>query len=215
MASLQIPSRLFAAIYDRMNAPVEEAGGREIRRELLAASEGATLEIGAGTGANLEHYPAAVTRLVLLEPEAAMAAKLSARLDGLGRSAEIVAAGADPLPFDDDAFDTVVVTLVLCTVPDQVAALAGIDRVLKPGGRLLFIEHVRSEDERIARRQDRLRPVWNVIGRGCNPNRDTLAALQRSPLEVETVRREWMDKAPSFTREAIVGVARTASGAPA
>lgn len=215
MPSVQIPSRLFAAIYDRMNAPVEEAGGWEMRRELLSAAEGATLEIGAGTGANLEHYPVAVTRLVLLEPEAAMVAKLRARLDGLARSAEIVAAGVDPLPFEDDAFDTVVVTLVLCTVPDQAAALADVDRVLKPGGRLLFIEHVRSEDERIARRQDRIRPVWNVIGRGCSPNRDTLAALERSPLAVEAVRREWMDRAPALTREVIVGVARPASGAPA
>ena len=210
---LQIPARLFAAVYDRMNAPVEEAGGWEIRRKLLAVAEGATLEIGAGTGANLEHYPPAVTRLVRLEPEAAMAGTLRAKLAASGREAEVVAGGADPLPFADDAFDTVVLTLVLCTVPDQAAALVEVDRVLKPGGRLLFIEHVRSVDERIARRQDRIRPLWQVIGRGCNPNRDTLVALERSALEVEVVRRERMERAPSFAREAIVGVARARVGA--
>lgn len=216
MPSVQIPSRWFAAVYDRMNAPVEEAGGWELRRELLSAAEGATLEIGAGTGVNLEHYPTAVTRLVLLEPEAPMAAKLRTKLAASRRDAEVVAGGANPLPFASHAFDTVVVTLVLCTVPDQGTALAEVDRVLKPGGRLLFLEHVRSEDERIARRQDRIRPVWNIIGRGCNPNRDTLAAIERSPLAVDVVRRERMDRAPSFTNEILVGVARAVSpGVPA
>jgi ubiquinone/menaquinone biosynthesis C-methylase UbiE len=157
-----------------------------------------------------------VTRLVLLEPEAPMAAKLRARLATAGREAEVVVGSADPLPFASATFDTAVVTLVLCTVPDQAAALAEVGRVLKPGGRLLFLEHVRSEDERIARRQDRVRPIWNVVGRGCNPNRDTLAALERSPLAVEAVRRERMDRAASVANEVIVGVARVeTSAAPA
>ena len=207
---IKIPSRLFAAVYDRMNAPVEEAGGRELRRGLLAGAEGATLEIGAGTGANLEHYPAAVTRLVLLEPEAPMAAKLRARLATAGREAEVVAGSADPLPFASATFDTAVVTLVLCTVPDQAAALAEVGRVLKPGGRLLFLEHVRSEDERIARRQDRVRPIWNVVGRGCNPNRDTLAALEASPLDVEAVEHGRLPKAAGIVEPLLIARARRA-----
>jgi len=104
---------------------------------------------------------------------------------------------------------------VLCTVPDPGAALAEIDRVLRPGGRLLFIEHVRSLDPRIARRQDHIRPVWKVVGRGCHPNRDTLAALDRSPLRVESVRREQLPEVPSFANESIVGVARAGAVAPA
>ena len=99
-------------------------------------------------------------------------------------------------------------TLVLCSVPDQAQALAEIRRVLKPGGRLLFMEHVRSERPRTARIQDRIRPLYNVLGRGCNPNRDTLAALRASPLEIDEVRRERVPKAPPVENEAIIGIAR-------
>jgi ubiquinone/menaquinone biosynthesis C-methylase UbiE len=202
---MSVMGRLFAAMYDRMMRDTEEAGLREHRRALLSRASGRVLEIGAGTGLNLEHYGPAVTELVLTEPEEAMARKLRAKLD----RGEVISAGAGDLPFEDASFDTVVSTLVLCTVPDQQGALAEIRRVLKPEGRLLFLEHVRSQDPKTARRQDRVVPIWRVVGHGCHPNRDTAAALARAGfvLELEGWR---IPKAPSFIRPAIEGVATPA-----
>lgn len=198
--------RLFAALYDTIGKGSEEAGMREERRQLLAAAEGATIEIGAGTGLNLQHYPDAVTRLVLAEPDRHMRARLLRRADSLRPGVQIVAATADRLPFPDETFDTAVVTFVLCSVPDQQAALREIARVVKPTGRLLFLEHVRSDDPKVAKRQDRVRPLYNLVG--CNPNRATLAALEGSPFEVETVKHGEVPKAPKVERPLIVGVAR-------
>jgi ubiquinone/menaquinone biosynthesis C-methylase UbiE len=198
--------RLFAALYDTVSKGSEEAGMREERRQHLAGAGGATIEIGAGTGLNLEHYPEAVTRLVLAEPDQHMRKRLQQRLDKLGRQAEIVDAPVEQLPFADGTFDTAVVTWVLCSVPDQSTALAEIARVLKPDGRLLFIEHVRSDDPKVAKRQDRIRPLYNLVG--CNPNRDTLAAIEASPLRVESVEHGEVPKAPKVERPMIVGTAR-------
>ena len=197
---------MFAAFYDRVSKGSEEAGLREERRQLLAAAEGATLEIGAGTGLNLEHYPEAVTRLVLTEPDEHMRRRLARRVSEVRPSTEIVAAGVEGLPFPDGTFDTVVVTFVLCSVPQQEAALAEVARVLKPGGRLLFLEHVRSDDEKLAKWQDRITPLYNIVG--CNPNRDTLAAIEASALAVETVEHGEVPKAPKVERPMIAGTAR-------
>ena len=198
--------RLFAALYDTVSRGSEEAGLREERKQLLAAAAGATLEIGAGTGLNLAQYPEAVTRLVLVEPDRHMRRRLGRRLEAVDRTAEIVAASVDDLPFPDASFDTVVVTYVLCSVPDQADALAEIARVLKPDGRFLFLEHVRSADPKVARRQDRIRPLYNLVG--CNPNRDTLAGIESSSLTVESVRHGEVPKAPKVGRPMIVGTAR-------
>jgi ubiquinone/menaquinone biosynthesis C-methylase UbiE len=198
--------RLFAALYDAVSKGSEAAGMRQERRQLLAGTEGATIEIGAGTGLNLEHYPEAVTRLVLAEPDRHMRRRLGARVDAVGRAAEVIDAPAERLPFPDATFDTAVVTLVLCSVPSQEAALAEIARVLKPNGRLLFIEHVRSDDPKVAKRQDRIRPLYNLVD--CNPNRETLAAIEASPLKVESVRHGEVPKAPKVERPMIVGTAR-------
>ena len=198
--------RVFAALYDTVSKGSEAAGMREERRQLLAGTEGATIEIGAGTGLNLEHYPEAVTRLVLAEPDRHMRRRLRRRVDALGRAAEVIDASAERLPFPDATFDTAVVTLVLCSVPHPQVALAEIARVLKPNGRLLFIEHVRSGDPKLAKRQDRIRPVYNLVG--CNPNRDTLAAIEASALRVESVKHGEVPKAPKVERPMIVGTAR-------
>ena len=203
---MAIRRRLFAAFYDRVSKGSEEAGLREERRQLLAAAEGATLEIGAGTGLNLEHYPAAVTRLVLAEPDEYMRRRLARRVADDRPSAEIVEAGIERLPFPDESFDTVVVTFVLCSVPGQEAALAEVARVLKPGGRLLFLEHVRSDDEQVAKWQDRITPLYNLVG--CHPNRDTLSAIEASALVLETVEHGDVPKAPKVERPLIVGMAR-------
>ena len=203
-----IPARLFASVYDRMLAASEEAGLRERRRELLAQATGRVLEIGAGTGLNVEHYTDRATDLVFLEPERPMAERLRARVVR-GR---VVEAPAESLPFPDDSFDTVVSTLVLCTVRDLDRALEEIKRVLAPGGRLLLFEHVRSEDPGLARWQDRLHRPWRWIGRGCHCNRDTAAALVRHGFAVQ-IERTRLPKAAAIAKPAIVGVAEPAEAA--
>jgi len=202
---MAIRRRLFAAFYDTVSKGSEEAGLRDERHELLASAEGATLELGAGTGLNLEHYPEAVTRLVLAEPDEHMRRRLERRAGQVFPAAEIIDAGAERLPFPDATFDTAVVTFVLCSVPDQDAALRELARVLKPAGRLLFLEHVRSEDPGLAKWQDRVTPLYNLVG--CNPNRDTLAALEASEFGVESVRHGEVPKAPKVERPLIVGSA--------
>lgn len=198
---------LFARGYDRFNRVVEDAGLREKRRALLARAQGRTLEIGAGTGINLELYPDSVTELVLTEPDSHMRQQLQKRLTAVGRRAEVVDAGGERLPFPDASIDTAVATLVLCTIPDPEAVLGEVARVLKPAGRLLFLEHVRAEDPKTARWQDRLERPWSWFGRGCHPNRDTLAVIEASALEVADVERDQMPKAPPVVRPLIVGEA--------
>ncbi len=196
----------YAATYDLLNGPAERAGLREQRHDLLTQATGATIEIGAGTGLNLPYYPPAVTRLALIEPDPHMSLRLRRRAYRLGREAEILDATADRLPFPDASFDTAVVTFTLCSVPDEQVALGEITRVLAPGGRLLFLEHVRSADPRIAARQDKIPFPYPLIG--CHPNRDTLAEIKASPLAVESVRTGELPKAPEIERPMIMGIAR-------
>ena len=203
---MSVWGRIFAAMYDRMLKDTEEAGLRDHRRAIVGRARGRVLEIGAGTGLNLDHYGPEVTELVLTEPEEPMAKRLRAKLtDG-----EVIGAGAEDLPFPDGSFDTVVSTLVLCTVPDQERAIAEIRRVLKPDGQLLLLEHVRSDEPGTAKWQDRLHGPWKAVGNGCHCNRDTAAALTRAGfrLDVESWR---MPKAPPIVRPAIEGVATPAA----
>jgi ubiquinone/menaquinone biosynthesis C-methylase UbiE len=199
---------LFARGYDRFNKGIEDAGLRDKRRSLLARAEGRALEIGAGTGVNLEVYPDAVTELVLIEPDRHMREQLEKNVAAQRRRVAVVDAGGERLPFPDGSFDTAVATLVFCTIPDPEAALDEIARVLKPGGRLLFLEHVRSTDPKAARWQDRLERPWGWFGRGCHPNRDTLATIGGSALEVAEVEHDRMPKAPPIVRPLLVGEAR-------
>ena len=200
--------RIFAAGYDWFLKGTEEAGLRDERRRLLADASGATVEIGAGTGLNLELYPPAVTELVVTEPSPHMATRLRQRAAGDSRVREVVEAPAEQLPFEDDRFDTAVATLVLCTVGDPQRAVSEIARVLKPGGRFLFIEHVRSSEPRLARWQDRLERPWKLFGAGCHCNRDTVATLRSSTLEVEEVREGSLPKSPPIVRPKVFGAAR-------
>ncbi len=196
--------RIFASIYERAVGASEEAGLRERRRDLLTRAEGRTVELGAGTGLNFDHYPEAVEELILTEPFPPMAKQLRERV---GAGATVIETPADRLPLPDDSVDTVVSTLVLCTVDDVPATLAEIARVLRPGGRLLFAEHVRSDDPELARRQDRWMRPWKFIGHGCRCNRDTLAAIAASPLEVESVEHGEIPKATPIVRPLVVGSA--------
>jgi SAM-dependent methyltransferase len=186
---------LFAAIYDSSLRRGEHAGMADHRQSLLAAASGRVLEIGAGTGLNLPHYPEGID-LVLTEPEAPMARRA-------GRP--VVPASAEELPFEDASFDTAVSTLVLCTVSDPARAIAELRRVLRPGGRLLFIEHVRGEG-RLARWQDRLEGPWRRIGNGCHANRDTLSALRAGGFEVDARRDTW-HRMPRLIRPLALGTA--------
>jgi ubiquinone/menaquinone biosynthesis C-methylase UbiE len=198
----------YASVYDVINQPAEAAGLRAERRRLLAQASGPTLEIGAGTGLNLAHYPAAVTQLTLAEPDPFMARRLHRRIAAIRPDAELLDATAAQLPFADASFDTVVVTFVLCSVPDPDAALAEIARVLRPGGRLLFAEHVRSDDPQVAAQQDRQPFPYKLMG--CHPNRATLDTIAASPLRVEEVRHGETPKAPKIERPLIIGAARLA-----
>jgi ubiquinone/menaquinone biosynthesis C-methylase UbiE len=197
----------FAAVYDRLMASTERAGLADRRAALIADARGATLELGAGTGLNLRHYPDAVTELVLTEPDSHMARRLRSRVADAGRPVEVVEAPAERLPLEDARFDTAVVTLVLCTVKEPAQALAEIARVLKPGGRLLFIEHVRADASGLVRWQDRLERPWGWIAGGCHPNRDTVGSLDASALRVESVERGEMPKAPPLVKPLVAGVA--------
>jgi ubiquinone/menaquinone biosynthesis C-methylase UbiE len=196
----------YIATYDLLIGPAERAGLRQQRHDLLAQATGATIEIGAGTGLNLPHYPRSVTRLVLIEPEPQMARRLRRRAAGSGRDVEIIEATAGQLPLPDASFDTAVVTFALCSVPDEQAALGEIARVLAPGGQLLFLEHVRSADPVIAAKQDKMPFPYPLVG--CHPNRDTLREIEASPLTVESVRGGELPKAPAIERPMLVGTAR-------
>jgi ubiquinone/menaquinone biosynthesis C-methylase UbiE len=205
---MNVWGRIFAAGYDRVMASTEQAGLAKRRRDLLARVHGAVVEIGAGTGANLAAYPlGALTELVLVEPEEPMAKRLEQRLRGVVAPARVLRAPAESIPLPDASFDFAVCTLVLCTVSDPAQALAELRRLLKPGGQLLFLEHVRAEDPGLARWQDRLAPVWLRVGHGCHCNRSTLAAIQAGGFEVTDVEQGRMPKAFPILKPLIVGVA--------
>lgn len=198
-------SRFSALVYDPFLWWAERSGMTDRRRSLLASARGRVLELGAGTGLNLPHYPEGLERLVLAEPDAHMARRLQGRLDRLGRSAQVVRAPAEVLPFGDGAFDTVVSTLVLCTVPEPEPALEEVRRVLRPGGSLLFLEHVRSDDPRLARRQDRLHGAWRSFSDGCNCNRPTLELLREQGFDVPAVQRGTWRRMPAIVHPLVSG----------
>jgi ubiquinone/menaquinone biosynthesis C-methylase UbiE len=200
--------RAFARGYDSFQRRSCAAGMEDKRRQVLGEARGRTLEIGSGTGINLDNYGAEVTELVLSEPDRHMVALLRRKVDGSSRPARVVDAPADKLPFDDESFDTVTLVYVLCTVPDPGAALREIARVLRPGGRLLFIEHVRSPEPGLARWQDRLHTPWRVFANGCHCNRDTVAAIAGSPLELGQVERGEIPEVPPLVRPMVAGTAR-------
>lgn len=177
--------RLAAALYDHATAGLESEALGAHRRRLLQDARGHVLDVGAGTAANVPHYPPSVERIVLLDPDAGMLARAARRAGRFGERATVHLGSAEQLPFADGSFDCVVFTLALCTVKNVPAALSEAARVLRPTGRLLILEHVRSWDPRLARWQDRLAPLQRLFAGGCNPNRDTLSALRHAGFRVD------------------------------
>lgn len=170
--------RIFAAVYDFQGAALERGVLGERRERLLGGLRGEVLDIGAGTGVNLQYF-AEASRVVASEPDPAMRRRLERKLGQARVPAEVRGDPAESLSEPDGRFDAVVFTLVLCTVADPDCALGEARRVLKPGGRLVVLEHVRG-DGQLAVWQDRLDPLWSRVIAGCHPNRDTRAAVERA-----------------------------------
>lgn len=195
-------ARVFATVYDPFVSVAERRGLAKARHELLAGLRGRVLEIGAGTGLNIAHYPEDV-EVVYTEPDAHMAARLRRR------GVDVVDAGAQALPFPDASFDAVVSTLVLCTVPDLPGSLREIRRVLKPDGQLVFLEHVRAPaGSSLAQWQDRLHDPWKAFACGCHCNRDIRSAIDAAgyrDLDVHDYAWRFM---PRIVRPIIAGSAQ-------
>jgi len=202
-------SLFMAMIYDRFMDATEEACLRRWRGELLADLEGDVLELGAGTGANLPHHPRDLSRLVLTEPDKHMRRQLEARAREHRPDAEVTPASASALPFADASFDAVVSTLVLCSVPELDTTLREVWRVLKPGGRFLFLEHVAAAPGTGRRRLQRVvDPLWRRVADGCRLTRDTERAMLDAGFTLERIERESLRKAMAIVRPSIRGVAR-------
>lgn len=188
---------LFARLYERMSAQADSRGGAQHRRELLSGLTGRVIEVGAGNGRNFAHYPPEVTDVVAVEPEARLRARALEAVERASVPIRVVDGVAGRLPAQDASFDAGVVSLVLCTVPDQGEALAEIFRVIRPGGELRFYEHVVSERPRGARVQRALdATLWPRVGGGCHLARDTGAAIERAGFDIESTRRFGFSPSP-------------------
>ena len=183
--------RLFAWWYPKAAAATDRLGFAEYRREALAGLAGEVVEIGPGHGPNFAFYPAQVTRIVAVEPEPRMRELAAVASRAASVPVEVVPGRAEQIPVGDSAFDAAVVTLVLCSVPDQVAALREIRRVLRPGGRLHFLEHVRAAGGPAAALQSALDTsrIWPLVGGGCHCSRDTAAAIEQAGFTLERCER--------------------------
>ena len=181
----------------------------ESRRRALEPARGETLEIGFGTGLNLPYYPQAVTKLTAIDSENMLEDRVAKRIASCPLTVTRMRLDAQGrLPFDDHTFDTVVTTLTLCSIPDTAAALAEIRRVLKPEGRFVFFEHGRSDDPKVARRQDRFNPIQKIIGAGCNMNRKIDDLIENAGFEIMTLDRFLLPNSPRILAEMYRGVAR-------
>ena len=209
-------SALSARLYDPVLWWGERSGLARSRHHLLSEAKGEVIEIGAGTGLNLRHYDRSnIGRVVLVEPERHKAEILAGRLARTDLEGEVVRAPASMLPFADETFDTAIVTLCFCTVPDPVESMIEIDRVLKPGGVLLFMEHVRSERPWLGAIQDRLRRPWASLADGCQCNRRTVDMLRETGWTVDVSHVADGPLMPPVARPIVSGRARKQAAIPA
>ena len=177
------------------------------RQEALAEARGEVLEIGFGTGLNLRHYPPGVTRLTALDVADLLPARTAERVAAAPFPVERVRLTAERLPFPDGRFDCIVSTWTLCSIPDALAALREVRRVLRPAGRLVFLEHGRSDDPRVARWQDRLNPIQRRMGCGCNLNRPIDALIQDAGFAINRLDRFVIAGEPSLMASMYRGTA--------
>jgi ubiquinone/menaquinone biosynthesis C-methylase UbiE len=186
--SAEVSNPVFARLFHRFAAKDRGRGEDELRRELLAGLSGRVVEVGAGNGINFEHYPQSVRSLTAIEPEPYLRGVAERGAPGAPIAITVRDGTAEALPLGDGSVEAVVVAGVLCSVPDQDAALAEFRRVLRAGGELRFYEHVRSGRHRFGRYQDAIAPLWSRLMGGCTPNRDTLGAIERAGFVVERCR---------------------------
>jgi ubiquinone/menaquinone biosynthesis C-methylase UbiE len=203
---VSLGERLFAAIYDPLQSGAEHGWMGRRRAALLAGVEGDVCEIGAGTGANLAHYGQGA-HVTACEPSAPMRAHLAAKLDSARVPVTVLPAPAEAIPVGDASFDVVVATLVLCTVRDVDASLAEVRRVLRPGGRLLFIEHGGDHPGRRGAWQRRVEPVWTRLACGCHLTRDARANIERAGLTITECEEFDPPRLPALLRPFVQGVA--------
>lgn len=195
---------IFPRLMDWMMAGEEF---HHLRAGLLAPVHGEVLELGIGTGLNLSHYPKTITWLHAVDPANLLPKIFTERSTRQSFPLRIQHVTAESLPYDDRSFDFAVSTWTLCTIPDPVKALREVRRVLKPNGRFLFLEHGRSEDEKIAVWQDRLNPIQNLIGCGCNLNRQIDQLIAQAGLKILNVDRFQMQSVPRIAGEMYRGTA--------
>jgi ubiquinone/menaquinone biosynthesis C-methylase UbiE len=202
-------SFLGAFLYDPIMAATEQACLQDWRRALLADVTGRVLEIGAGTGANLAYYPATVSSLTLSEPDEFMRKQLLTKVQQTScQSISVVAGSAEEIAADAGSFDVVVATLVCCSVHDPALALQEIQRVLVPGGRFIFLEHVAAAQGSGRRRwQNWFNPLWRKLAGNCHLNRNTEQAITAAGFEISNIKRESLRKAMPLVRPSIRGVA--------
>ncbi len=203
--------RWFASVYDRMQASAERTFMKRVREEIVRGARGRVLEVGAGTGASFPYYNNHTEEIVATEPDPYMLARAKRRAERLGRPIELRQAAAEDLPFEDDSFDSVVSTLVMCSVDDAPRALSEVRRVLKPSGELRVYEHVRYSHSFGAFWQDMITPAWRWFGAGCHPNRDIADLIRDAGFEFEKL--ELTNPLPPippmiFARPHIMGIAR-------
>lgn len=193
---------------------MERSDPDELKAERYAAVSDATgqaLEIGVGTGANFAHYPSSVTAVTAVEPSSGMNNRARRARAQAAVPVRLVAGDGQSLPFASSSFDTVLALFVLCTIADPDRTLSEARRVLKPGGNLLFLEHVSAPEPGVRRWQRRLEPLWKRIGCGCHLTRDTESKLSEAGFEVTSIDRYWLAKAPRIVGWVIRGSARVAA----
>jgi len=171
---------------------------REPRRRTLAGASGRILEIGFGTGMNLQHYPSSVRRIEAIDPDVDLDRFSAPRIAASSIEVDFHHLDAEHLPFAADSFDTVVCTLTLCSIPDAEHALREVRRVLKPGGRFLFLEHGLAPDPGVARWQHRLTPLQRRIGGGCHLDRPTAQLVSGSGMTLQGMRNYYLKRLPRF-----------------
>lgn len=202
-------SWLQAKLYDKMMADAEERCLRSWRASLLRDLSGEVLELGCGTGANLEFYPATITRLVLIEPNENMRQKLAIKLSQYqDLPVKVLESSGDRIPVADDSFDAVVSTLVLCSVKNPQQTLSEIYRILKPQAKLIFIEHVAAINNPVRLKwQKRLEPFWKIINCGCHLTRYTEKNIIQAGFKIQEITPQSMRGVPPIVRPSIRGQA--------